>query len=325
MELLPRTQGISLLTHGIGLKDSLKDYLHRLGLGSSRGPLAVEQLLVQGLKNISATFNINPASADLFKNVCILRSASSFEKLQTPGDKYTTVGVGPNLTAVELSSLYAKGLNIDFFLAPSKQVEFSYIYHGLPEEKIRIWPVGIDTEKYKDTSESPKRYDCLLYFKGRKKEELKQVEELLNKFGQTFKLVAYGSYNEREFLKYLTECRYAVILDATESQGIAIESIMSSNLPLFVLDQIYLGHPEFNDMNENLRVTSVPYWSDMCGVKVPTDSFAQSKNFYLPIPETAEKFREFLERLQTFHPRKFILENLTLEKQAHEFISLFEI
>ncbi len=314
--------GISLLTRGTGLMETGKDYLRRLGFGSSLGPLAVEKNLAKGLNSIGAKFQFNPTV--LTKNICLLRAVKSVQWIRGLKTSNYTIIAGPNLPAENLKNMYSAHEPIKYFLAPSEEVKFAYVDYGIPQEKIIIWPVGIDTEIYLDTRGNFKTHDCLLYFKSRQQHELQQVIELLKNSGQTYKFLAYGNYKEADLQQAVKDCRYAIILDATESQGIAIQSIMAANLPLFVFDQIYLGHPTKTFINENLRVTSVPYWDERCGMKVPTDTFGKSTNIYMQIPEAAGEFGNFLNRLSSFKPREYILQNLGLEKQASEFVNIFE-
>ena len=41
-------------------------------------------------------------------------------------------------------------------------------------------------------------------------------------------------YDENEFLNYIKTCKYGIVLDAHESQGFAIQEMLSCNLPLLV-------------------------------------------------------------------------------------------
>jgi len=313
--------GISIITHGPSLAEIAKDYLRRLGFGQSRGPLAVESNLIKGLEKIGASYNLNPHKASLFPNLSVLRSVAGVMWLVK--QKKSNLIVGPNFSASDLVYLQKAGAPIKFFLAPSKEVKFTFIHYGILAEKIKIWPVGIDTEDFTDVSKTSKTCDALIYFKRRTKKELEQAIGLLKQQRQTYTVLEYGYYSKNDFKQVLSQSRYAVILDGNESQGIALEAIMASNLPLFVFDQIYIGETSDLSLAENLQSTSVPYWSKLCGMKVPTDTYGKSKNSYFSISECQTQFEQFLNQLPSFKPREFILENLSLEKQAKEFTALF--
>jgi len=315
---------VTLFTRGKSALEITKVFLHKRGFGSNRGPVAVELNLIQGLKNIGATYNVNPKTSDIKPNVCVLRSMSAYLWAASLNRGVGEIIIGPNFSAHEVKSIYENKMTISCFLAASYGVKFTYEQYGIPEQKIRLWPVGIDTAKYGDTRGQDKAVDCLLYFKRRTVGELEQVKKLLADCGQTHIVVSYGNYDEDDFRSAIEQCRYAIILDGTESQGIAIESIMSANLPLFVFDQIYLGDSPKDYIREHLIVTSVPYWDERCGIKVPTDMFCRSSNLYMAISQAKEHFQGFLNNMEIFKPRDFVLENLTLEKQASEFLNFFK-
>jgi hypothetical protein len=299
------------------VKNSLKTIL---GL-SFRGPEKVRKNLTLGLKNLGLEVILNKAPIDLSRVCSVLSGKQTVKKLLESGVKKLVLG--PNLTAQDMAEIFQKyEKNLKTILAPSKEVRFVYSRLGIPEEIITVWPVGIDTREFADTTAMSKTTNALVYFKRRNKTELSEVLEILKKTNQSYKIISYGSYTESEFKTALKNCQYAVILDGTESQGIAVQEIMSCNLPLFVFDQIYLGEIADTALKENLQVTSVPYWSESCGVKVSTDMFGKSKNPYLKISETLPVFQDFLKQLGDYKPRKYILDNLDLNQRTKQFLSL---
>lgn len=299
-----------------------REFFRILRLRRPTGPEVLESNLLKGLLLTSNKYKLNPSLKDLDPFVCVLRDMRALKRIYGYKDRITRLVAGPNFTAAEFLEIHQKFPDIRSFLAPSPEVKAAFKLHGIPEEKIIIWPVGIDTIKFDDTAKNNKTVDALIYFKRRTEEELVQAKALLSRLGKSFIVLPYGHYSEAEFLRALSVCRFAVILDGTESQGIALQEIMSANLPLFVFDQIYVGESPNEYFRENLKVTSVPYWAEMCGIKVPTDMYGMSKNHYLTIPESASDFERFLAGLINFKPREFILQNLSLEKQAKEFVNL---
>ncbi len=318
-----QSPSISILSRGRGPASAFKFFLQHRIFKRSPGPFAVEKNLTDGLRVINTNFNLNPPPTHLNNNLVILRDKKAADWVFSLHRKFEKVIVGPNFSAEQMAGLHKKYQKlINFFIAPSPQVQFVYKYYGVPETKIKVWPVGINTEDFGDTSQLPKTHDALVYFKRRTKAELAQVLELLKQENQSYQVLEYGRYDKNDFRQATQACRYAVILDGTESQGIALEEIMASNLPLFVFDQVYLGQPVHKYLNDNLKVTSIPYWSDICGVVVPTDTYGQTQHPYSSIPETREKFKEFLTKLASFNPRSYILENLSLVGQAKKFLEI---
>lgn len=176
----------------------------------------------------------------------------------------------------------------------------------IPEDKIYIWPVGIDTDLFNDYSNEEKSIDCLIYFKHRDLKELENVKSFLNSRKQSYEVISYNKrYTEAHFLNTLKKSRYGIVIDNTESQGIGLMEIMSTNLPILVWDVtfgVWKG--------KSYKGTSVPYWNDCLGIRV----FNYEELIY--------RFEEFKEN--KYEPRKYIVDNFGLEKKAREIIELFK-
>ena len=69
---------------------------------------------------------------------------------------------------------------------------------------------------------------------------------------------------------------------------------------------------EYGRRNEAVPCTSIPYWDDRCG-----EIFYKQEEF-----ET--KFVEFINKLNMYKPREYILENLSVEKCAKRFKEFVE-
>ena len=65
----------------------------------------------------------------------------------------------------------------------------------------------------------------------------------------------------------------------------------------------------------NCPASSVPYWDERCGVKVREGASRE---------EIYEAFSHFLENLDSFDPRAYVEENLTVETSAQKFIEILE-
>lgn len=171
-----------------------------------------------------------------------------------------------------------------------------------PENKVEVWPVGIELKDFKKEF----KYDCLLYYKRRSREELEAAIEFLNKSGLTFNVVEYGSYTQEELEKLCDQSAFCFLLNGTESQGIAVQEMMARDLPMFVWDV-----KEWNDQGASYAVpaSSVPYWSDQCGVR-----------FYEAI-EMEFAFDEFCSKI--YKPRKFVEEQLSFKASVNKLLEIF--
>jgi len=263
----------------------------------NRGPGKVVKNLKKGLYQLKIDFNENPANINQSDNILCLQYNRILES-----SNLENFIIGPNICVLPIESSIVMQQRYKKIITPSKWV-FDLYSRWIDKSKIIIWPVGIDTEFFNDTSSFQKNIDCLIYFKRRNNEELKFVKELLEKNNQSYEIIEYGNYDEMKFKNSINNCKYSFVLNGTESQGIAIQEIMSSNLPLFVWDLEF-----WLDKGEKFKIesTSVPYWDDICGIKE-----IKKENL-------EDAFVLFLKSIENYHPRNYILEELNIEKQAKE-------
>ena len=152
-------------------------------------------------------------------------------------------------------------------------------------------PYSVDTNAFKPSSPSlEKEYDCIVYIKRRSNNLVNYTLSMLNQKGLKYKIFRYGSYTEEDYKNSLQKAKFMLTLDAHESQGFALEEAMSSGVPLLVMDATSMYNEMDNGVNatyeylrpKKLLATSVPYWSDECGIKITEQS------------ETHGYFEEFL-------------------------------
>jgi len=179
------------------------------------------------------------------------------------------------------------------------------------------FPFAVDTEKFHPTH-NEKTLDCLVYFKHRDPQVLQDIRQTLDKKKISYQVFSYGSYSEEVYLNTLQKSKFMLSIDAHESQGFALQEAMSCNVPLLVFDinTVYdeVGTTFFNNyMPLELKATSVPYWSDTCGLK--TTEIAD-------IPSLVD---QMLNTYQTFEPRKFIIETLSEEPCMQRILDYFDL
>lgn len=158
------------------------------------------------------------------------------------------------------------------------------------------WPVAIYAP---EIEEKEPEIDFLIYFKNRPRNHLMVVLNHLQERGLTFTLLEYGNYSQEQFKLALSSVRFCVIIDNTESQGIATQEMMAANKPLFVLDQ-----PVWDHMGQEYAVpaTSVPYWSNECGEKITRPE------------EIEDVFDRFYSNLDNYTPKDFVDRELSPQK-----------
>ena len=176
---------------------------------------------------------------------------------------------------------------------------------------LKVFYFPVNTKKFKPM-ENIKKEKVFIYFKRRKQEELTFLKTFLHNKNIEFKVFDYVKrYEEEDYLKYLQESKYGIILDAHESQGFAIEEALSCNVPLLVWNVTSMNQEEGINYPD-IPATSIPYWDNRCG-----ESFYNKEDM-------ESKYNEFMSKLDTYKPREFVLENLSLEKCANNFINLIK-
>lgn len=175
--------------------------------------------------------------------------------------------------------------------------------------KVFPFPVNIDTFK-PDNNE--KKDKVFIYFKRRKPDELSYIETILKNKNIDYKIFDYVKrYNEKDYIKYLQQSKYGIILDAHESQGFAIEEALSCNVPLLVWNTKIMSQ-EYGSRYPDIPCNTIPYWSEKCG------------DFFYEQNEFENKLEHFLNKSEQYEPRKYILDNLSVEKCANNFIELLK-
>ena len=257
--------------------------------GRMSGPMKVIQSLCQSLDDLGVKYATNE---EVYKHNFFLHWDPYHVEVYKNIKNKESLLVGPQMWpfAPEFKELTEYGK----LVAPSWWVE-----HKLKKyfnvTKCLVWPVAIYEP---DIQYSETTIDCLIYHKNRSQEDLDYMKELLDRRRLSYTQLQYGSYTQDNFRQALSSCKFCVIIDNTESQGIAIEEMMAAGKPLFVWDT-----PIWDHMGQEYAVpaSSVPYWSYECGEKT-----ADKDALDLSLDH-------FLSRLLTYTPRDFVTRELSPE------------
>jgi len=254
--------------------------------GVTRGPVKVIQNLIRSLDDCGISYSLNEETYE--HNFMVCWDVSKYNSLKNK----KSLLIGPQFWpwGFDFNQLgeYSK------IIVPSEWVSDLFKKY-FPEVKTLVWPVAI----YPPNINNDIQFDCLVYYKNRSKEDLEKVLSYLDNKKITYVGLEYGNYNQNEFKEVLGQVKYCVILDNTESQGIAIQEMMALNKPLFVWDQIewdYMGNDYI------FPATSIPYWSVLCGKSVKT------------FIEFEKEFDEFLYNLDDYCPKDIIDKKLSPQK-----------
>ena len=224
-------------------------------------------------------------------------------------DKNSKVIVGPLYNQKDLKILAKLSLqynNLKIVVASSSAKEDLEQITGLSvSNQVSILPVGVYSESEIFNFQNQRKlidnyqFDCLIYFKNRELKSLNEIISFLKNKNIRYKVLTYGDYKNKQLVKYALKSKFGLILGSTESQGIAINELMATNLPLFVIDKNINNYE-----NIKLHGTTVPYWSSECGEKI------------LDLNDFKMNFQKFLKNYEsnTYKPNNLINEKLSFEK-----------
>lgn len=190
------------------------------------------------------------------------------------------------------------------------------IHKGMKIPLVAI-PFGVDTEEFQPGDEAPgsfPRDEIFLYVKGRHPSIGEAVLKKLE--GYKVNVIKYGSYKEDEYKEILKRCKFGVWVGSHESQGFALEEALSSGVPLLILnvksmkEEFGEGRYYYEGDVRELKATTVPYWSKECGEVI----------------YGVEEMEDGLKKMENgvYDPRKYVVENLSIEKCMKRMLKLFE-
>lgn len=200
------------------------------------------------------------------------------------------------------------------------------VYNSLSDWVINLWssfeysnnlkiikmPFGVDTEKFNCIKNIQERTKVFVYFKRRKPYELSYLLNFLQSKNVEIKIFDYISkYSEEEYLYYLQNSKYGIWLDAHESQGFALQEALSCNVPLLVWNVSSMNQ-EYNSTYNNIPATTIPYWDERCG------------EYFFNEQELENTYNLFISKLETYKPREFILEKLSVDVCENNLINFVE-
>jgi len=190
--------------------------------------------------------------------------------------------------------------NNTIYIQPSEWVSKLWINFNIQKYlPIFTMPFPVDTNKFIPINQ-PKN-DVFIYYKRRNPNELQFIINYLNANNIKFHLFNYtASYKENDYLNVLQKSKYGIIVDAHESQGFAIEEALSCNVPLLVWNTKIMSQ-EYGSRYDNISCNTIPYWDSLCG------------EYFYEQNEFINTFELFINKLSSYNPRQYILDNLSTE------------
>ena len=298
-----------------------REFIRRMVRGKSRpgGVMMVALELMRGLDKIGVPYRFNDykyIKAHPKELACVIGKPHLIFENRIPNNPIL-LGAGVYSHPIECPDLFEKYPTIKKFLVPGNWMK--EMFEPRYGDKVMAWPVGIDTEKWKQMT-TKKTTDVLVYDKIRWRHDeyadslLNPIISYLKKNNLSYSTIRYGFYKQEEFLERLAASKSMIFLCEHETQGIAYQQTLSCNVPIFAWDRGgYWQDPYYYPEKVKYQpVSSVPYWDERCGCKF--------KNF----DEFEQGFSFFFDKVTNnyFSPRDYILENLTLEKCAEKYLEI---
>jgi len=252
--------------------------------------------------------NINLGSIDLSLYDVVYSPSTPIQTNKYPNTKFI---FGPHFSVFpEKHQLDMISSINTVYSQPSEWV--CQFWQKIPEctVSLKIIPFGVDTEMFHPEKPLNMREKVFIYVKHRHPNELEKIIHFIQTKGFSPKIFDYvHKYNESDYIQYLKESKFAVWLAAHESQGFALQEALSSDVPLFVWNVTSLNQ-EYGCGYPDIPATTIPYWDNRCG------------EYFTKEHEMETTFDVFISKLNTYRPREFVLENLSIEKCAQKFVDV---
>ncbi len=168
------------------------------------------------------------------------------------------------------------------------------------------WFGGISVHDWPDTPNTAKDVDVLVYDKIRWYRDYlvpafrEPLLSELTRRGLSFEVVRYGHYTHSQYRKMLERSRTMLFLCEHETQGMAYQEALASNVPVLAWDQGFWLDPNRKRWEaEPVRATSVPYFSEACGER------------FRGLEDFSSVLDRFWSRLGSYDPRSYVARALS--------------
>ena len=202
--------------------------------------------------------------------------------------------------------------NNSIYIQPSEWV--CKLWRSFNAENIiplKSFAFPVNTEQFNNLGKEKSK--VFIYYKSRKLKELEFIESFLTDKNIEYQIFDYVKrYDENNYIRCLQESKYGIIVDAHESQGFAIEEALSCNVPLLVWNTRDMSQ-EYGGNYDKISCTTIPYWDERCG------------EYFYEQNEFIETYDKFIEKLDTYKPREYVLDNLSVEVCSERFKELINI
>jgi glycosyltransferase involved in cell wall biosynthesis len=180
------------------------------------------------------------------------------------------------------------------------------------------WHAGIDLQEWGDARSHPKEIDFLVYDKIRWDHEkyatqlIEPICQELEARGKRFEIIRYKHHDHDTYRRLLQRARSMIFLCEHETQGLAYQEALASNVPIVAWDNGYWLDPLWQKVSaDKIHASSVPFFSDQCG-----ECFRTADEF-------SSALDRFVERLPSLRPRDYVVAHLSMEDSARIYANAY--
>ena len=188
-------------------------------------------------------------------------------------------------------------------------------YYG---ERVVHWHAGMDVQAWPDTRQQSKTFGVLVYDKIRWDRDhygsalLEPIFRSLHQRELSYQIVRYGQYDHATYKRLLGEARSVLFLCEHETQGMAYQEALASNVPVLAWDNGFWLDPRREQWERGpVPASSVPYWGRECGERFPN---LAAFDAILDL---------FWDRLPTYQPRRFVERELSFARSAETYMRYY--
>jgi hypothetical protein len=163
-----------------------------------------------------------------------------------------------------------------------------------------VCPTGVDTEFWNPDKKISTGSEVLIYWKTESEEFCRAVQRCVEKNGWTPRVIRYGHYNHDSYRQMLMQCRFAIFISRTESQGIALAESWAMNVPTLVWNPYAWEYK-----GQTRALSSCPYLNPMLGQE------------WNRIEELDLILKDMSRRLQCFQSRAWVLDHMSDQASAY--------
>jgi hypothetical protein len=277
--------------------------MHRKNLESL---LSYKNIQIYITRNINELNTVNLNEFDCVYSPCVPINVSKY-----PNTKFI---FGPHFSVFpEINHMnLIRGYNA-IYIQPSVWASQVWINNSYCKNiKIQTLPFGINTDLFKNDKPINMREKVFIYFKSRQPLLLQIVEFYLREKRINYVLFNYDrKYNQNDYINCLKNSKYGIWVGRHESQGFALEEALSCDVPLLVWNVKSMSE-EYKYNYMDISGTTIPYWDERCG------------EYFYNLSELEKTFNLFISKLETYKPRDYILDNLTMEKCEEKLIDIIK-